>query len=92
MSEMRLPRPVFSYPNANINAIKISQTVVFENPDKPQAIAFADVTSSEAFNGGPILNIHAITTPKRAIYDEGKGSSINPINTLTKREKKIQPS
>ena len=43
MSEIRLPNPVFSYPNANINATKISHTVVFEKPDNPHVNTFSEV-------------------------------------------------
>ena len=67
MSEIRFPNPVFSYPKANINATKISHTVLFENPDKPHAKTFSEVKTPEAGNWGPTFNKHAITTPKRPI-------------------------
>ena len=56
------------------------------------SILFLKLKLPEEFTEGPIFNIHAIITPKRPIKADGKGSIIKAINTLTKREKKIQPS
>ena len=64
---IRLPSPVFSKPEANIKATKMSHTVLSENPDNPHERTSDEVITLSAVDGGPTLKIQAITTPKSPI-------------------------
>jgi hypothetical protein len=64
-----------------MNAAKISHTVEFEKPPSAQAIDFSGVPST-------IMEAHAKLTPIKPTAAAGTGSTISPVTTAEKSEKK----
>src|SRR5512136_1609446 len=83
ISATRRPRPVFSYPIANMKAPKMSQTVVLENPDRAHRIESAGLAPASP-------NIAIRKTPTKPKAAAGKGSRIKPAMTARKMAKKYQ--
>ncbi len=87
---MRLPRPVFSYPSANMNAPKISHTVVLEKPLNAHLMASEGSlnlgsASCSGLNTRP--STAATVTPIRPTAAAGTGSKIKPTMTAANSAK-----
>src|SRR5262245_20876528 len=80
---IRLPRPVFEYPHANMYAANTSQTVAFENPLRAQAVACAGA-------GRTRPSAVATQTPSIPTAAPGIGSVITPVIVARNNAKKCQ--
>jgi hypothetical protein len=78
---IRLPRPVFEYPHANMYAANTSHTVAFENPLSAQAVACAGT-------GRTRPSAVATHTPSMPIAAPGIGSVMTPVIVARKSAKK----
>jgi hypothetical protein len=82
--ETLFPRPVFLYPNANINAAKMSQITLFEKPDNAQEILSLELPTK------PVTATKEI--PANPTNAAGTGSIINPTTTAKNTAKNRQAS
>src|SRR5512138_2359813 len=80
-SAIRLPRPVFEYPHANMYAANTSHTVAFENPLSAHAVACAGT-------GRTRPSAVATHTPSIPIAAPGIGSVTTPVIVARNSAKK----